>query len=65
MFKFALCFGIGYEWICGPDAVSLQSIGASSLRALLATMLAWMVLEGLRAVYLSIMTLDSRPPRRT
>lgn len=64
MLKFALCFGIGYEWICGPDAVSLQSIGSASLRAVLASLMAWMVLEGVRAVVLSIMTLDDRPQRR-
>jgi hypothetical protein len=64
MFKFAICAGISYEWVYGPTAFSLQSLGSASIRALLVTLLVWMGLEALRAVWQSIMSLDDRPPRR-
>ena len=64
MLKFAICAGISYEWVYGPQAHSLQSLGSASIRALLVALLAWMGLEALRAVWKSIMTLDDRPPRR-
>jgi hypothetical protein len=65
MFKFAICAGISFEWACGPTVNSLHSFGSTSIRALLAALLAWMVLEALHAVWRSVMTLDSRPPRRS
>jgi len=64
MLKFGICAGICFEWVYGPAITSLQSLGSASVRALLAALLAWMVLEALQAVWKSIMMLDNRPARR-
>jgi hypothetical protein len=64
MFKFGICAGISFEWAYGPTVNSLLSFGSASIRALLAALLAWMVLEALHTVWRSVMTLDSRPPLR-
>jgi len=64
MFKFGICAGISFEWVYGPTVNSLHSLGSASIRALLASLLAWMALETLRAVWRTVMSLDNRPPRR-
>jgi di/tricarboxylate transporter len=64
MLKFAICAGICYEWVYGPEIFSPQSLGSAAVRALLVALVAWMVLEALQALWLSIMSLDDRPPRR-
>jgi len=64
MLKFAICIGICYEWLYGPQIHTLQSVGSASVRALLTALLAWMALEALQAVWKAIMTLDNRPQRR-
>ena len=62
MLKFALALGISYEWLTGPSVWSVQAMAYAALRALCATMVAWMVLESLRALYLGAMSLDDTPP---
>ena len=64
MLKFALALGIAYEWIAGPAVGSLPSLEMAALRTLCATMLAWIVLETLHALYRVAMSLDPRPGRR-
>jgi hypothetical protein len=64
MLKFGLCAGIAFEWIHGAPVVSLQSLASASIRALMATMLAWAVLEALQAVWRVVMMLDDQPPGR-
>jgi len=64
MFKFGMCAGVSFEWVFGPTVNSLASLGSASIRALLASLLAWMALEALQAVWRTVMTLDNRPPRR-
>jgi len=59
MLKFALALGIAAEWLVGPAAHTLPAIGHASLRALLFTLLAWMVLEGCRVLLHAVMTLDA------
>ena len=64
MFKFAMCAGICFEWAYGPPVNSLHSLASSSLRALLAALLAWIALEALQAIWRTVMMLDGRPPHR-
>jgi hypothetical protein len=64
MLKFGICAGICYEWVYGPEIFSLQSLGSAAVRALLAALLVWMALEALQALWRTVMSLDSRPPRR-
>jgi hypothetical protein len=64
MLKFGICAGICFEWAYGPAVNSLRSLESASLRAMIAALLAWMVLEALQAVWRTVMTLDDRPPRR-
>jgi hypothetical protein len=59
MLKFALALGISAEWLTGPAAYTLPAIGQASLRALLFTLLAWMMLEGCRVLLHAVMTLDA------
>lgn len=63
MLKFALCAGICFEWVYGPPVGSLHSLASASIRALLATLLSWMMLEAARGVWRTVMQLDPRPPR--
>jgi len=60
MFKFAFALGIVAEWMTGPVIASAPSFGAAAARALMATLVAWMVLEGLRALVRAVETLDDR-----
>lgn len=58
MLKFALALGIAAEWLLGPTVYSLAGIGFASLRALMFTLLAWMILEACRLLVQAVMTLD-------
>ena len=58
MLKFALALGIVAEWLLGPAVHSLPAIGVASLRALMFTLLAWMILETGRLLVRAVMTLD-------
>ena len=58
MLKFALALGIVAEWLLGPAVHSVHSLGAASLRALMFTLLAWMILETVRLLVRAVMTLD-------
>jgi hypothetical protein len=60
MFKFAFALGIVVEWMTGPVVSSGPAFGMAATRALMATLLAWMVLEGLRAVVRAVQTLDDQ-----
>jgi hypothetical protein len=60
MFKFALALGIVAEWITGPVVASVPAFGLAASRALMATLVAWMALEALRAVVRAVQTLDDR-----
>ena len=64
MFKFGICAGICFEWVYGPPVNSLHSLGSASIRALMAALLAWIVLEALQAFWRAVMMLDDQPPRR-
>jgi len=64
MFKFGICVGICFEWVCGAPVNSLHSLGSASIRALLASLLAWIALEVLQAIWRTVMMLDNHPPRR-
>jgi len=61
MLKIALAAGIVYEWVLGPAVGSFQSLEFAALRTLCATLLAWMVLELGRTLFLAAMSLDGRP----
>jgi hypothetical protein len=58
MLKFALALGIVAEWLFGPTVHSLPALGAASLRALMFTLLAWMILETSRMLVRAVQTLD-------
>jgi len=64
MLKFGFCAGICFEWVYGPAVNSLHSLGTASIRALMASLLAWMALEAVQAVWRTVMLLDDRPPRK-
>jgi hypothetical protein len=64
MLKFALAAGIVYEWLFGATILSLPSLEFAVLRALCATLLAWMILETGRVLFLAAMSLDNSPPAR-
>jgi hypothetical protein len=64
MLKFAIGAGIAFEWLSGSPVLSLQSLGSASIRALMAAMVAWMVLEAGRALWRTVMMLDDQPSRR-
>lgn len=61
MLKFALAVGIVYEWYFGPAIANVQSLEFAALRTLCASLLAWMVLESVRTLFLAAMSLDNRP----
>lgn len=61
MLKFALAAGIVYEWLLGAAVSSIQSLEFAAIRTLCASLLAWMVLESVRVLFLAAMSLDSRP----
>jgi len=58
MFKFALALGIVAEWITGPVVASAPGFGLAVTRGLMATLVAWMALEALRALVRAVQTLD-------
>jgi hypothetical protein len=60
MLKYAFALAIVAEWVTGPTIASVASLATVSIRAVMATLLAWMVLEGLRAVLRAVQTLDDR-----
>jgi hypothetical protein len=60
VFKFALAAGIVIEWLFGPAVESIAGFGFAALRALMAGLLAWMVLELANLLVRAVMTLDDR-----
>lgn len=60
MFKFAFALGIVAEWVTGPAVTSAAALGTASIRAFMATLLAWMALESLRAVVRAVQALDDK-----
>ena len=65
MFKFAFALGIIVEWVTGPMVASPAAFGLAAARALMATLVAWMALEAMRAVVRAVQTLDDRPSNPT
>ena len=65
MLKFALAFGIAFEWIFGASVNSIQTLAYAALRASSAILLAWMILEAGRTLFLGAMSLPDTPPRGT
>lgn len=61
MLKFALAAGIVYEWLFGAAVSNVASLEFAAMRTLCATLLAWMVLESARTLFLAAMSLDDRP----
>jgi hypothetical protein len=64
MLKFAFAAGIAYEWLFGASVFGLSSLESAALRTICATLLAWMVLEAVRVLFLAAMSLDNRPSSR-
>ncbi len=60
MFKYAMMAGIAGEWLFGAGVGTLEQLAVASLRALILMLLAWMILEGLRALFAAVMTLSDR-----
>ena len=60
MFKFAFALGIVVEWVIGPAVTSPAAFGMAASHALMATLVAWMVLEAIRALVRAVQTLDDR-----
>jgi len=60
MFKFAFALGIVAEWVTGPVVASAPALATAAIRALMATLLAWMALEAVRAVLRAVQTLDDQ-----
>lgn len=58
MFKFAFALGIIVEWVLGPVVASPAAFGMATARTLMATLVAWMALEAIRAVVRAVQTLD-------
>jgi len=61
MLKIAVAAGIVYEWLFGPAVANMYALGFAAIRTLCAILLAWMVLESVRTLYLAAMSLDHRP----
>jgi hypothetical protein len=64
MLKFAFAAGIVYEWLFGATVFTLPSLENAVLHTVCATLLAWMVLEAGRVLFMAAMSLDDRPPSR-
>lgn len=60
VFKFAIAAGISVEWLLGPTVESWLGLGFASLRALIATAAAWMILEAGRALVGAVMALEDK-----
>jgi len=60
MFKFAFALGVVAEWVTGPVVSSGQAFGMAASRAFVATLIAWMALEGVRTLVRAVQTLDDR-----
>jgi len=60
MFKYAMMAGIAGEWLFGQSVGTLEQLAVASLRALVLMLLAWMILEGLRALLEAVLTLSDR-----
>jgi len=58
MLKLAFATGITAEWLIGPAAHSFMTLGLASLRALMFTALAWVVLEAVGAAFKAADSLD-------
>jgi hypothetical protein len=61
MFKFAFALGIAAEWLLGPAVQSLPGLGFAALRAVMFTLLAWMILEAARMLVRAVQTLEDSP----
>jgi hypothetical protein len=64
MLKFAFAAGIVYEWLFGATVASLHSLETAVIHTVCATLLAWMVLESGRVLFLAAMSLEGRAPSR-
>ena len=62
MFKFALAAGVVFEWILGPGVTNALDLFHTATQTFIATLLAWTLLEALRAVYRTVMSYDGRVP---
>lgn len=60
VFKFAIAAGISVEWLLGPTVESWLGFGFASLRALMATVAAWMIFEAGRALVGAVMALEDK-----
>ncbi len=60
MFKFALVAGICAEWLSGSEVHSWSAVCSAGFRALMLTLAAWAVLEGLQVLWRAVLTLDPR-----
>jgi hypothetical protein len=60
MFKYAMMAGIAGEWLFGASVATLEQLAVASLRALMLMLLAWMILESLRALFAAVMTFSDR-----
>jgi len=60
MFKYAFVIGIVAEWLLGPEIGSPEMAVYALVRALIAMLAAWMVLEALRLPVRAVKTLDDK-----
>lgn len=60
MFKFAFIAGIVAEWLFGPTVDSVVGFGFAALRATMAMLLAWMVLEALHLLLRGALSYDDQ-----
>jgi hypothetical protein len=58
--KYAFIIAVAVEWLFGPAVASPLSFGLACLRTFMATLLAWMILEGVRLLVGAVMTLDDK-----
>jgi hypothetical protein len=58
--KFALVAGVVIEWVIGPAVESAVGFGFAALRALVAGLLAWMILEAVHLLVRAVLLLDDR-----
>lgn len=58
MLKFAFALAVAYEWLTGPSVFTVHGFAATAFHTFCATLLAWMVLEVWRTLYVGAMSLE-------
>jgi hypothetical protein len=58
MLKFAFALAVAFEWLTGPSVYTVHTFEVVAFHTFCATLLAWIVLETWRTLYLGAMSLD-------